>query len=127
VTRYRAPWYVVNEQGLVRVKVVSVAGTEVFPGIIGADPDAAKPHFEKYGWCDEEGRPDPLEPSYINPKITLDDGTIIWGYECWWTPVLTEIGKERQAALQELHTRQRVETEAFYAFWEQKAMEERFR
>jgi len=21
-----------------------------------------------------------------NPKITLDDGTVIWGAECWWGP-----------------------------------------
>lgn len=123
MSRYKAPWYVLNEEGLVRARVVSVAGTEVFPGIIGADPDAAKPHLEKYGWCDENGVPDPInEPTYTNPKITLDDGTIIWGYECWWKPIPTEIGEKREAALHELYELQRNETSAFYAWWEQKAL-----
>jgi len=27
----------------------------------------------------------PARPT--NPKIKLDNGTIIWGYECWWAPV----------------------------------------
>jgi len=22
----------------------------------------------------------------MNPKITLDDGTVVWGAECWWGP-----------------------------------------
>jgi hypothetical protein len=22
-----------------------------------------------------------------NPRIRLQDGSVIWGYECWWTPV----------------------------------------
>lgn len=21
-----------------------------------------------------------------NPKITLSDGKVVWGYECWWGP-----------------------------------------
>lgn len=21
-----------------------------------------------------------------NPKLTMDDGTIVWGAECWWAP-----------------------------------------
>jgi hypothetical protein len=25
-------------------------------------------------------------PRPSNPKIVLDDGTIIWGAECWWGP-----------------------------------------
>lgn len=127
MSRYKAPWYVLNEEGLVRVRVVSVAGTEVFPGIIGADPDAAKPHFEELGWCDEDGHPDPLEPNYTNPKITLDDGTIIWGYECWWKPILTELGEKREAMLHGLYKEQGIETAAMYAWWEQKALEEKFR
>lgn len=28
-----------------------------------------------------------------NPKITLDDGTVVWGAECWWGP--EELIKER--------------------------------
>ena len=22
-----------------------------------------------------------------NPRIRLQDGSVIWGYECWWNPV----------------------------------------
>lgn len=66
----------------VRVKVVSAAGVEVLPGVIGADPEKAQPHLEKLGWMVEEVHP---QLGRKNPKITLDDGSIIWGCECWWT------------------------------------------
>ena len=23
-------------------------------------------------------------PFYTNPRITLDDGRVVWGQECWW-------------------------------------------
>jgi hypothetical protein len=26
------------------------------------------------------------EDSFENPRIRLDDGTCIWGCECWWEP-----------------------------------------
>ena len=41
-------------------------------------PDVSKPHIGKLGKAeliDDEVR------------ITLDDGNIIWGYECWWIPI----------------------------------------
>lgn len=25
-------------------------------------------------------------PEFINPKILLDDGRVVWGYQCWWGP-----------------------------------------
>lgn len=25
-------------------------------------------------------------PPYKNPRITLDDGRVVWGCECWWGP-----------------------------------------
>lgn len=25
-------------------------------------------------------------PLFKNPRITLDDGTVVWGKECWWGP-----------------------------------------
>jgi hypothetical protein len=77
-----------NNDGLVRVRIEQADGVEILPGIVAADPEAAKPYFEKLGWCDEQafspelGRP--------NPKITLDDGSVLWGYECWWSYVLAE-------------------------------------
>jgi len=25
-------------------------------------------------------------PFYKNPRIKLDNGTIVWGFQCWWGP-----------------------------------------
>lgn len=66
----------------VRVKVVQAGGTEVIPGVIAADPAAAQPHFEKLGWMEEA--PCPALGGRLNPKITLDDGNVVWGMESWW-------------------------------------------
>ena len=65
-----------------RVRIVSAAGTEVVPGIIAADPEVAKPHADKLGWMTEE--PADALGGRTNPRIELDDGGILWGYECWW-------------------------------------------
>lgn len=98
-------YFIFDEADRIRVKVVKAAGTEVLPGIQAADPEAARPHFEKLGWCDEEAVPWPDEyPTYANPKITLDDGSVIWGYECWWTPIYTDAGRayvDRMRAVRE--------------------------
>ena len=63
-----------------RCRIIDVAGQEVFPGIIGATPEVSKPHIGK------EGLAELLEPLIV--RITLDDGTIIMGYECWWEPII---------------------------------------
>ena len=26
------------------------------------------------------------EAGATNPKITLDNGDVVWGYQCWWGP-----------------------------------------
>lgn len=26
----------------------------------------------------------PPDWSWKNPRITLDDGRVVWGYQCWW-------------------------------------------
>ena len=62
----------------VRCKIVDVTGEEVFPGIEGRTPDESKPHIGKMGVAEEAGE---------TVRITLDDGTIIWGSECWWEPI----------------------------------------
>lgn len=28
--------------------------------------------------------PVPDNPGWFNPRITLDNGNTVWGYECWW-------------------------------------------
>lgn len=25
-------------------------------------------------------------PGMPNPRITLDDGSVVWGFQCWWGP-----------------------------------------
>ena len=61
----------------VRCEILDVTGQEVFPGIEGRTPDESKPHIGKRGLAEEIG---------YNVRITLDDGSILWGYECWWKP-----------------------------------------
>jgi hypothetical protein len=51
---------------------------EVVPGLLATTPDISRPHIGKLGIAEKDG---------INTKITLDDGTILMGYECWWEPV----------------------------------------
>ena len=42
-----------------------------------------------YGVYDGDHVPDE-EPFHslgiTNPKITLDNGNVVWGYQCWWGP-----------------------------------------
>lgn len=43
---------------------------------------------EARGYTDEEMLEAILSsPIYENPKITLDSGEVVWGYECWWKPL----------------------------------------
>lgn len=62
-----------------RCKIIDVTGEEVFPGIIGKTPVESKPHIGKEGLAEKMDDWD--------VRITLDDGNIIWGYECWWEPL----------------------------------------
>lgn len=64
-----------------RCKIIDVTGEEVFPGVEGNTPDVSKPHVGKEGLAEEH-------PNGV--KITLDDGSILMGYECWWTPIKEE-------------------------------------
>lgn len=91
-TDHVCAWHVCRPDGAYRVRIVRAAGTEVFPGIIAADPDVAKPNIGREGWC-TAGVPDPAYPKYTNPRIELDGGGVIWGYECWWEHVLTPEGE----------------------------------
>lgn len=93
--RHTCDYVTCDEAGRFRVRVVSALGQEVIPGtgLLAADPAAAKPHFGKEGWCDMDAVPFPdTEPDYTNPRIELDDGSVIWGYQCWWQQLLTPAG-----------------------------------
>ena len=65
----------------VRCKIIDVTGVEVFPGIEGRTPDVSKSHIGKEGLAEED------VTGFGKVRITLDDGTIIFGHECWWTPI----------------------------------------
>ncbi len=62
----------------VRCKIIDVTGVEVFEGIIGNTPEVSKPHIGKTGLAEKVGG---------KVKITLDDGNILYGHECWWEPL----------------------------------------
>ena len=62
-----------------RCQIIDVTDQEVFPGIIGNTPDVSKPHVGEFGLAEKL--------SNGNVKITLDNGGILMGYECWWTPI----------------------------------------
>ena len=67
-----------------RCGIIDVTGIEVFPCVLGKTPDVSRPHIGKQGLAEK------VDGSSV--KITLDDGTIIYGYECWWEPIR---GKEQ--------------------------------
>lgn len=68
-----------------RCEIIDVAGKEFLPGIVCKTPDVSKPHIGKQGLA--ERLPDG------DIQITLDDGNVLMGYECWWKPVGSQIDK----------------------------------
>ena len=63
-----------------RCRIIDVDGEEFSPGIIRKTPDVSKPHIGKYGLAEKI--------DILNVRITLDDGTVLFGYECWWEPLI---------------------------------------
>lgn len=53
-------------------------------GIKTATPKESKPHLGRTGTIVEYEHL-PGDTSLGSPKIELDDGAILWGYECWWS------------------------------------------
>ena len=45
-------------------------------------PKVSRPHIGKHGLAEEvkDGR-------YVTVRITLDDGTVLDGSECWWVQI----------------------------------------
>jgi hypothetical protein len=61
----------------VRCRIIEVAEGEERFGIPIRTPDESKPHIGKEGLAeliDDGGR----------VRVTLDDGTILYGEDCWW-------------------------------------------
>jgi len=71
----------------VRCKIIDVTGYTYYD-IPMKTPDGSKPHIGKTGIARKityEPQVDDMFDWYI--EITLDDGTIIYGHECWWEPI----------------------------------------
>lgn len=55
------------------------------PGSIGgletATPEVSKPKLGRMGTITE------YVHNGLSPKIELDDGSVLYGYECWWKEV----------------------------------------
>jgi hypothetical protein len=62
----------------IRCIIVDVDGMVIMPDIVAVTPEVSGPHIGKHGLAEMEGE--------FDVKITLDDGSIIHGYECWWIP-----------------------------------------
>lgn len=62
----------------VRCVIIDAAGARLEGGFTAATPEKSRPHIGKRGIAkliDE-----------LHVEITLDDGNILYGYECWWIP-----------------------------------------
>ena len=63
----------------IRCRIVDVDGTGYKVGpYFAATPDKSKPHIGKEGLA---------EKTSDEVKITLDDGSILYGHQCWWEPI----------------------------------------
>ena len=67
-----------------RCRIIDVEG-ETWRGLAIATPDVSRPHIGK------EGLAELLDPHTV--RITLDDGTIIYGAECWWESLEPSTGE----------------------------------
>ena len=66
----------------IRCKIVDVEGLVIdpnYPDVVALTPDISMSHIGKFGWA--------KYLSDFDVEITLDDGNILFGYECWWVPV----------------------------------------
>jgi len=52
---------------------------EVLPGIEGRTPEESKSSIGKQGLAE-------LLPNNT-VRIALDDGSVLYGHECWWVPL----------------------------------------
>ena len=63
-----------------RCKIIDAGGLN-FHGLTCATPEKSKPHIGKTGLAEKDEH---------GVKITLDDGNMIYGHECWWTPIKSD-------------------------------------
>ena len=61
-----------------RCEIIDPEGETIISGIHAKTPEVSKPHIGKQGTARRH---------LLGVEITLDDGTILMGYECWWKPI----------------------------------------
>ena len=63
-----------------RCRIIDIAGEEILPGVFAQTPEASRPHVGKTGTATKL-------PGAEGVRIVLDDGTVLWGHQCWWEPI----------------------------------------
>ena len=71
-----------NKKYPTRCMIVDPHGAPVL-GFTTSTPAKSVPHLGQRGTAE-------LKPP-DDVRITLDDGTILWGYECWWVAIPPEL------------------------------------
>ncbi len=61
-----------------RCRILDVVG-QIWRGIPMRTPEESQPYIGK------EGTAELLDE--LTVRITLDDGAVLYGYECWWEPI----------------------------------------
>lgn len=69
-----------------RCRVMDIEGEPILdmPDLICKTPAISRPHVGKVGIAERV-----IVEGYDTVRLTLDDGTVLYGYECWWEPVET--------------------------------------
>lgn len=66
----------------IRCQIVNADG-DTFLGFPTASPKVSIPHIGKRGLAEK------IDDYTV--RITLDDGNVIYGYECWWKPIDAQV------------------------------------
>jgi hypothetical protein len=61
-----------------RCRIIDVTG-QTFFGLPIRTPDTSRPHVGKEGTA--------YEDEEHGVRLELDDGTVLYGYQCWWEAV----------------------------------------
>ena len=64
-----------------RCRIIDIDGKVIMGRVVAKTPAQSLPHIGKCGLAEL------VDTDRV--RITLDDGNIIWGHECWWEPVDT--------------------------------------
>ena len=71
-----------------RCRILDVTGQTLTGTDIGiASPPVSMPHVGKEGLAEKVTGVFDDAPDYPAVRITLDDGAVLWGFECWWEPL----------------------------------------